>query len=33
VIEFPYDDWSRLHRSSGRLERFVSPRLIAEATD
>jgi phosphohistidine phosphatase len=29
VIEFPYDDWSRLHRSSGRLERFVSPRLIA----
>ena len=33
VIEFPYDDWSRLHRSSGRLERFVSPRLIAGATD
>jgi phosphohistidine phosphatase len=33
VIEFPFDDWSRLHRSSGRLERFVSPRLIAEATD
>jgi phosphohistidine phosphatase len=33
VIEFPYDDWSRLHRSSGRLERFVSPRLIAAATD
>lgn len=33
VIEFPYDDWSRLRRSSGRLERFVSPRLIAEATD
>jgi phosphohistidine phosphatase len=33
VIEFPFDDWSRLDRSSGRLERFVSPRLIAEATD
>jgi phosphohistidine phosphatase len=33
VIEFPLDDWSRLHVSSGRLERFVSPRLIAEATD
>ena len=33
VIEFPYDDWSRLHRSSGRLERFVSPRLIAAAGD
>jgi len=33
VIEFAFDDWSRLHRSSGRLERFVSPRLIAEATE
>lgn len=33
VIEFPFDDWSRLHRSSGHLERFVSPRLIAEAAD
>jgi phosphohistidine phosphatase len=33
VIEFPYDDWSKLHRSSGRIERFVSPRLIADATD
>jgi phosphohistidine phosphatase len=33
VIDFPYDDWSRLHSHSGRLEHFVSPRLIAEATD
>jgi phosphohistidine phosphatase len=33
VIEFPFDDWSRLHTSSGRLERFVSPRLLAEAAD
>jgi len=33
VIEFAFDNWSQLHRSSGRLERFVSPRLIAEATD
>ncbi len=33
VIEFAFDDWSRLRRSSGRLDRFVSPRLIAEATD
>jgi phosphohistidine phosphatase len=33
VVDFPFDDWSRLHRSSGRLERFVSPRLIAEAAD
>ena len=33
VLEFPFDDWSRLRPSSGRLERFVSPRLIGEATD
>jgi len=33
VIDFPFDDWARLNVNSGRLERFVSPRLIAEATD
>lgn len=33
VIEFAFDDWSRVRPNSGRLERFVSPRLIAEATD
>jgi phosphohistidine phosphatase len=33
VIDLPIDDWSKLHASSGRLERFVTPRLIAEATD
>jgi len=33
VVEFPFNDWSRLRPNSGRLERFVSPRLIAEATD
>ena len=33
VVEFPFDGWSQLHASAGRLERFVSPRLIAEATD
>jgi phosphohistidine phosphatase len=33
VIDFQFDDWSRLHEKSGRLERFVSPRLLAEATD
>jgi phosphohistidine phosphatase len=33
IIDFPFDDWSRLHVNSGRLERFVTPRLIAEATD
>ena len=33
VIDLAFDDWSRLHRHSGRLERFVTPRLIAAATD
>lgn len=33
VVEFPFDDWSRLHANSGRLERFITPRLIAEATE
>jgi phosphohistidine phosphatase len=33
VIDFAFDDWSRLRADSGRLESFVSPRLIAEATD
>jgi phosphohistidine phosphatase len=33
VIDFAFDDWSLLHDKAGRLERFVSPRLIAAATD
>jgi phosphohistidine phosphatase len=33
VIDLPFDDWSGVHPSAGRLERFVSPRLIEEATD
>jgi len=33
VIDFSINDWSRLHPRSGRLERFVSPRLIAAATE
>ncbi len=33
VIEFAFDDWARLHANAGRLERFVSPRLIAGADD
>jgi phosphohistidine phosphatase len=28
VIDFAFDDWSRLHPLSGRLERFVSPRQL-----
>ncbi len=31
VIDLPLDDWSLLHSHTGRLERFVSPRLIATA--
>jgi phosphohistidine phosphatase len=33
VIDLPFDDWSHLHPQAGRLERFVSPRLIAAATE
>jgi phosphohistidine phosphatase len=33
VIDFPFDEWSALGRSPGRLERFVSPRQIAESAD
>jgi len=33
VIDLPFDDWSPVHPRSGRLERFVSPRLIEAATE
>jgi phosphohistidine phosphatase len=33
VIDLPIEDWSLLHPHAGRLERFVSPRLIAAATE
>jgi phosphohistidine phosphatase len=33
VIDLPFDDWSLLHGHAGRLEHFVSPRLIAAATE
>jgi phosphohistidine phosphatase len=33
VIDLAFDDWSHLHPNAGRIERFVSPRLIEEATD
>jgi phosphohistidine phosphatase len=29
VIDLAFDDWSKLHNNAGRLERFVSPRLIS----
>ena len=33
VIDLPIGDWSLIHPHAGRLERFVSPRLIAAATE
>jgi phosphohistidine phosphatase len=33
VIDFAFDDWSKLHDNAGRLERFVSPRLIGADPD
>ncbi len=33
VIDFPIEDWSALHLRSGRLERFVVPRMLETATD
>jgi phosphohistidine phosphatase len=33
VIDLAFDDWALLHPQAGRLERFVSPRLIAAASD
>ena len=33
VIDLPFDDWSRLKRHAGRLERFVTPKLITGAAD
>jgi phosphohistidine phosphatase len=33
VIDFPFDDWRQLAASSGRLERFVTPRQVAATVD
>lgn len=33
IIDFAFDDWSKLHPQSGRLERFVSPKSLAAATN
>jgi phosphohistidine phosphatase len=33
VIDFAIADWSSLHTRSGRLERFVVPRMLETATD
>jgi phosphohistidine phosphatase len=33
VIEFALGSWQKLHPQAGRLERFIEPRSIAEASD
>jgi phosphohistidine phosphatase len=33
VIDFAFEDWTELHDHAGRLELFVSPRLIGAASD
>jgi phosphohistidine phosphatase len=33
VIDLAFDEWSKLHDRAGRLERFISPRLIGAASD
>lgn len=33
VIDFAVNAWSKVHPQGGRLERFVSPRILAAATD
>jgi phosphohistidine phosphatase len=33
VIDFALSGWDKLHPHSGRLERFVTPRLLKAETD
>jgi phosphohistidine phosphatase len=33
VIDFSLDGWSQIHERAGRLDRFVTPRSVAAATD
>lgn len=33
TIEFPFDDWRKLHGQAGRLTHFVTPKLIKAAAD
>jgi phosphohistidine phosphatase len=33
VIDFPVDDWDRVHPRSGRLDRMVTPGSLEEAPD
>jgi phosphohistidine phosphatase len=31
IMDFAFDDWRKLHRQSGRLERLVTPKLLEVA--
>jgi phosphohistidine phosphatase len=33
IIDFPVDEWSKLHPHAGRLERFISPKWLSAATN
>jgi phosphohistidine phosphatase len=33
IVDFAFDDWKRVHRSAGRLDRFVTPRSLDAITD
>jgi phosphohistidine phosphatase len=33
IIDFAGSDWGKLHPASGRLDRFITPRLLKSATD
>ena len=33
IIDFAFDNWSKLHPQSGRLERFVNPRSLEAAAN
>lgn len=33
VIDFPFDAWDEVHPRSGRLDRFIAPRSLADAPD
>jgi phosphohistidine phosphatase len=33
VIDFTIDKWNSIHERSGRLDRYITPRSIAAATN
>jgi phosphohistidine phosphatase len=33
IIDFAFDAWTKLHPQSGRLEHFITPRLLGNAAD